>query len=239
MDKCGGYIDMVSTEELKRDGVFERRITYYSVITEIAVKKGRAYITKNVKIILSGIFIIVIGVLILAAALLFSDEDFQPYVHKVMSLDGKPISGNAFVIDEIEASLEGLANSIEPYMTLAYAEYTFRSGDDVKAVFFYTKETDTNRNATLHIKINIDGENQRASEAVFEEGIRKRVRLMYSRPLTNNKDIDIFGEYLKCSDEINKSGREDLYGMPITITVTDEKIYRSIYLEDEGVTVNL
>lgn len=91
--------------------------------------------TKNVKIMLSGIFIIVIGVLILAAAFLFSDEDFQPYVHKVMTLDGKPISGNAFVIDEIEASLEELANGIEPDMTLAYAEYTFRSGEDIKASF--------------------------------------------------------------------------------------------------------
>lgn len=186
---------------------------------------------------LSGIFIIVIGVLILAAAFLFSDEDFQPYVHKTVTLDGKSISGNAFVIDEIQASLWELANGIEPDMTLAYAEYTFRSSDDIKASFFYIKETDANRNATLHI--NIDAAKQTAVEAVFEEGIRKRVGLTYSRPLTNNKDVDIFGEYLKCLDEINKSGREDLYGMPITITVTDEKIYRSVYSEDEGLTVNL
>lgn len=85
---------------------------------------------------LSGIFIIVIGVLILAAAFVFSDEDFQPYVHKVMPLDGKPISGNVFVIDEIYAQLAEFANEIEPDMTLAYAEYTFRSDDDIKASFF-------------------------------------------------------------------------------------------------------
>lgn len=40
MDKCGGYIDMVSPEELKRDGEFGWLITYYSVKMEIAVKKG-------------------------------------------------------------------------------------------------------------------------------------------------------------------------------------------------------
>ena len=193
--------------------------------------------TKNVKIILSGIFIIVIGVLILAAAFLFSDEDFQPYVHKTVKLERKPVSGNAFVIGEIEASLGELANVIEPEMTLAYAEYTFRSGKNINASFFYIKETDANRNATLHI--NVDAAKQTAVEAVFEEGIRKRVGLTYSRPLANNKDVDIFGEYLKCIDEINKSGREDLYGMPITIIVTDEKIYRSVYSEDEGLTVNL
>ncbi|MBP0958376.1 MAG: hypothetical protein J5997_13565 [Oscillospiraceae bacterium] len=193
--------------------------------------------TKNVKIILSGIFIIVIGVLILAAAFLFSDEDFQPYVHKTVTLERKPVSGNAFVIGEIEASLGELANVIEPNMTLTYAEYTFRSSEDIKASFFYIKETDANRNATLHI--NIDAVKQTPVEAVFEEGIRKRVGLTYSRPLANNKDVDIFGEYLKCIDEINKSGREDLYGMPITITVTDEKIYRSVYSADERLTVNL
>ncbi|MGN0638813.1 MAG: hypothetical protein ACI4J0_10615 [Huintestinicola sp.] len=193
--------------------------------------------TKNVKILLSGVFIIVIAALILAAAFLFSDEDFQPYVRKAMTFDGEPISGNAFVIDEIEASLGELANGIEPGMILAYAEYTFRSGDDIKSSFFYIKETDANRNATLHI--NVDAAKQTAVEAVFEEGIRKRVRLTFSRPLANNKDVDIFSEYLKCIDEINKSGREDLYGMPITITVTDEKIYRSVYSEDEGLTVIL
>lgn len=91
--------------------------------------------------------------------------------------------------------------------------------------------------ATLHI--DIDAANQTAVEAIFEEGIRKRVRLTYSRPLTKNKDVDIFGEYMKCVDEINKSEREDLYDMPITITVTDEKIYKSVYSEDEGVTINL
>ncbi|MGN1101854.1 MAG: hypothetical protein ACI4RG_06645 [Huintestinicola sp.] len=193
--------------------------------------------TKNVKILLLGIIIIVIGVLIFAAAFLFSDEDFQPYEHKAMTLDGKQISGNVFVIDEIEAHLAEIANGIEPGMTLAYAEYTFRSGDDVKVSFFYLKETDANRNATLHI--NIDAAKQTAVEAVFEEGIRKRVGLPYSRPLTNNKDVDIFSEYLKCIDEINKSEREDLYDMPITITVTDEKIYRSVYSEDRKLTVIL
>lgn len=193
--------------------------------------------TKNVKIMLSGIFIIVIGALILVAAFILSDEDFQPYVHKVMPLDGKPISGNAFVIEEIETSLAEVVDVIEPGMTLAYAEYTFESSGDVKASFFYTKEADANRNATLHI--NIDAAKQTAVEAVFEEGIRKRVNLTYSRPLNNNKDVDIFGEYLKCVDEIDKSGRGDLYDMPITITVTDEKIYRSVYSEDEGLTVNL
>lgn len=186
---------------------------------------------------LSGILIIVIGVLILAAAFLFSDEDFQPYVHKLMTLDGKPISGNAFVIDEIYAPLAEIVNDIEPGMTLVYAEYTFHSVDDVKAAFFYTKETDANRNAT--VRINIDAAKQTAVEAVFEEGIRKRVGLPYSRPLTNNKDVDIFSEYQKCIDEINKSKREDLYDMPVIITVTDEKIYRTVYSEAEGLTVNL
>lgn len=195
--------------------------------------------TKNVKIMLSGGFIIVIAALILVVAFLFSDEDFQPYVHKVIPLDGKPISGNAFVIEEIYAPLEEIVNGIESGMILAYAEYTFHSGDDVKAAFFYTKETDANRNATVRISINIDGANQRAAEAVFEEGIRKRVSLTYSRPLANNKNVDIFGEYMNCVDEITKSGRGDLYDMPITITVTDEKIYRTVYSEDEGLTVNL
>ncbi|MGN1105648.1 MAG: hypothetical protein ACI4RH_03290 [Huintestinicola sp.] len=193
--------------------------------------------TKNVKILLSGIFIVFIGALIFAAAFLLSDEDFQPYVHKVLPLDGKPISGNAFVIDEIELSLAEVADGIEPEMTLAYAEYTFRSSDDVKASFFYIKETDENRNATLHI--NIDAAKQTAVEAVFEEGIRKRVCLTYICPLTNNKNVDIFSEYLKCVDEIDKSGRGDLYDMPITITVTDDKIYRSVYSETERLTVSL
>lgn len=195
--------------------------------------------TKSVKIILSGVFIIVIGVLILAAAFLFFDEDFQPYVHKVMTLDGKSISGNAFVIEEIEAPLAEIVSGIEPGMTLANAEYTFYSGDDVKAAFFYTKETDENRNATVCININIDGANQTAAEAIFEEGIRKRVRLTFSRPLTNNKSVDIFGEYMNCVDGITKSGRDNLCDMPITITVTDEKIYRLVYSEDDGVMVNL
>lgn len=195
--------------------------------------------TKNVKILLLGNFIIVIAALILATVFLFSDEDFQPYVHKAMTLDGEPISGNVFVIDEIYAPLAEIVSGIEPGMTLAYAEYTFYSGDDVKAAFFYTKETDENRNATVCININIDGTNQTAAEAIFEEGIRKRVRLPYSRPLANNKNVDIFGEYMKCIDEINKLGREDLYDMPVIITVTDEKIYRSVYSEDEGLTVKL
>ena len=194
-------------------------------------------ISKKIK----AAFAFISGAMITIAVgiILLSDEDFQPYVHKAMTLDGEPISGNVFVIDEIYAPLAEIVSGIEPGMTLAYAEYTFYSGDDVKAAFFYTKETDENRNATVCININIDGTNQTAAEAIFEEGIRKRVRLPYSRPLANNKNVDIFGEYMKCIDEINKLGREDLYDMPVIITVTDEKIYRSVYSEDEGLTVKL
>ncbi|MGN0638812.1 MAG: hypothetical protein ACI4J0_10610 [Huintestinicola sp.] len=40
MDKCGGYIDMVSPEELMRDGDIGWFIVFYSIKMDITVKKG-------------------------------------------------------------------------------------------------------------------------------------------------------------------------------------------------------
>lgn len=154
--------------------------------------------------------------------ILLNDEDFYKYSKEEIKIN-EHISGNVFIIGEIEGQLINVVNDIEDSMKLAYAEYIFYSNTNVEANFYYSKPAENNNKKIVILSLNVC--ERILSSAIFEMGIVKRVALTYSGPLENNRWVDIYDKYSKFIEDNELLGDDSELYYPIHITVTSDDIY--------------
>jgi hypothetical protein len=114
---------------------------------------------------------------------------------------------------------------MESNMILGYADYHFENTMNITATFYFRKYFDNGKGIAMNLKT--DAIKNCITEIIVEKGIFKRVAITHSGPLIDNKNINVYNEYLLClqdNEYIKEMGNTEHY---IGITIFNHNYYNS------------
>ena len=146
------------------------------------------------------------------------DDDFAPYENNSCELS-EQLSGNVYVISQIQPQVDKIAARYSDKAELYYAQYTFEGADSGELLLSYKNQyTKGDTGYTELVDVYIDLQTKTATKAVYENGHAKRVGGHGSAHI-KNKEIDALQIYQKHLPEAQKQGQ--LNNMTITFENND------------------
>ena len=134
-------------------------------------------------------------------------DDFAPYKNTDYEIS-KYITGDIFVISDIEKSITAIANEYVNDAELSYVEYTLYDEKDGDALFQYKKSYKKNDDGyTTLLNIYIDISTKTAYKVEYTDGISKRVSGFIGSYIgqSNHNALDIYHDLLgSYDDEFNE-----------------------------------
>lgn len=148
------------------------------------------------------------------------DDDFASYEYKRYEIS-KSITGNVFIISDVEEELKNIATYYIDEPELVYAEYYFYNNDTGYAKFNFVKNYEKGGTGyTISLDLYVDVYEKNAYEVIYMDGISKRVMgNSGASSYIGNKEENTFDIYNSCANDYKINTNY------IMVSYSNDKIY--------------
>lgn len=171
--------------------------------------------------------LLIVFVIIFQLFAVSCSDDFAPYEEKSHDIS-KAVSGNIYVVSQIEPQISAIAAEYSDKAKLYYAEYTFNDKDSGEVLFAYKNNyTKGSTGYTELVDVYVDMQSKTAVKVEYTNGHAKRVS-GYGSAYIGSKNTDARELYLK---HISKA-TEQADVKKLTITYSNDEVLINCYDSD-------